>query len=702
MARDAAGAAGLTMTEPSKLADLFPPKSLSDWRAAVEKDLKGTPIDSLATTRLDGIVQRPLYGRDDAVDSARLGVPGLRPFTRGGRATGGWLARQEYDDPRADESRSAITEDLARGVEALWLRLGPRWGTRVLTVADLDQLLSGVDLAAVSVCFEARTDAFGVAASCVALARQRDVPLDVLSGGFGLDPLGTLAATGALSGGLESRLRELADLAVWSGGHTPGMRTALISSRPYHEAGATDVQELAWSLATATDYLRCLIGAGCSLDEAAKQCYFSFPISGDFFGQIAKLRAARLLWGKLITAAGGDEAGAAMELHASTSRFNKAASDPWVNILRATAEVSAAVIGGAQSIACAPFDEPAGCPDAFGRRVARNTQTVLREESHLSRVIDPAGGSWFIERLTLDLAREAWSTFQAIEGQGGFSSVLRRGQVANAIDAVCARRRASIADRGTPLVGVNVFANVEEVVLDRPQPTDRDLEEALQESFEALEHETHRERFLSLAESVRNIDAPAGRLFEATIEAVSEGVDIISVGGVLRHGRPDLHIEPARAWRAGDPWQALRDAADSLTTELGHRPVALLANLGPLSSHIARSTWVQNLLAAAGVTTMHDESFDTVDAAVARYKAAKPELVVVCGSEAVYETMLTDAVKAIKAAGCPLVYVAGRPGAREAELRAEGVTDFFFAGADALSLMEALHEALGGPRDQAS
>ena len=191
-----------------------------------------------------------------------------------------------------------------------------------------------------------------------------------------------------------------------------------------------------------------------------------------------------------------------------------------------------------------------------------------------------------------------------------------------------------------------------------------------------------------------------GSLVDVCIDAVDAGIDHMSLGAVLRHGRPDLHIEPCRAWHAAGPWQALRDESDHIAEERGRRPSALMANLGSLSSHIARSTWTRNLLAAAGIEAIDTESFETAEAAATRWKETEADLAVICGSDATYETMLGEAVDALKAAGCDLLYVSGRLGDKEAELQSAGVVGFLFEGADALSLMEAVHEAVRNTQDE--
>lgn len=677
------------------IAGLFPGKSADDWRARVEKDLKGEAPSSLKTTTLDGIERSPLYTRDDAVQGSQLGFPGLAPFIRGATAANDWKIRQEYDDPRLEVSRAAIAEDLSRGVEALWLRLAPQWGIRVLTVDELDTLLADVDLEEVSVCLEAGHDAFQIAAAFVSLAKRRKCKLKQLRGGFGVDPFGTLASTGAAPGGLNAKMDELADLARWADKNAPSMRSALVSARPYEEAGATDGQQLGWALATSAEYLRRLLEGGLGLDRALRQFYFSLPISGDFFSQVAKLRAARLLWTKLVAASGGDLAGLPLRIHAATSRFNKTDRDPWVNMIRCTSEVTAAVLGGAQSIAVIPFDESIGASDAFARRVARNTQSVLREESHLGRVADPTGGSWYVEQLTDALARRAWSIFQDIEGQGGFARALRRGAIANALSEVSGERRAGVASRRTPIVGVSEFANVEEKAIERHGATPEELEEALQDSFAQLDHTQHRKRFLALAETVHNVEAKPGVLFQECVDAATEGVDLLSLSAVLRHGLADLHIEPARHWRLADSWEALRAGADEQLADRGHRPTALLVNLGPLPSHIARSTWTKNVLAAAGISVIDPDGFAEVYDAVDNWNSSEADLAVICGSDATYRNMLEGTVVALRSEGCDLLYVAGKLGDKEAALRAAGVIDFLYAGQDLVSVMEMLNEVLG-------
>jgi methylmalonyl-CoA mutase len=489
-------------------------------------------------------------------------------------------------------------------------------------------------------------------------------------------------------------LAELRDLAAWCADNAPGLRAANVSSDPYDGGGASAVQELAYTIATGIEYLRQLVGAGSSVDAAARQIGFTYAISGDFFVQVAKLRAARALWAKVVTASGGEPSAAAMQIHARTSQFTTTQLDPWVNMLRVTAECTAAVLGGAQSVATLPFDSAIGAPDELARRVARNTQVVLREESHLDEVADPAGGSWFVEKLTDQLARAAWQEVRAIEAAGGMINALGSGKLVDAIAEVAEGRHKSIAKRKTPIVGVSEFPNVTEELVEREVVSHEDVKRLLRAALDELDVGAHRDSLLTLAREVNDPNRAPGGLTAACVSAAQGGTDMYSLAAVLQHGQPDFHVEPVRQWRAADAWERLRGRSDRSEP----RPTAFLANLGSIPSHKARSTWAQNLLGAAGIGAGTNDGFDKASAIGAAWKESSASLAVVCGSDADYETMLEPAVAALKASGCPLVLVAGRPGGDAPTLREAGVSDFVFVGADVLRVMTDVLDSVGVER----
>jgi methylmalonyl-CoA mutase len=673
--------------------NVFPPVSKSEWIEKVEADLKGASYAGLRSAAPGGPELEPLYTAEDVVGLLDPGLPGIVPYLRGASPLGGWAIRQEYDETRPDVCKEMIRQDAERGVEALWLRLGPRRGCRVLTIDELDELLSAVDLRKASVCVDGGSDALAVASGFLAVAKRRGVGYGELEGGFGFDPIGLLAAEGCIQGGLHARTAELRDLAMWCSNHAPGLRAANVSSDPYDGGGASIVQELAYTIATGIEYLRQLTDAGLSVDAAARQIGFSYAVSSDFFAQVAKLRAARWLWAKVVLSAGGEAGSAAMHIHCRTSRFTKTRLDPWVNMLRVTAECTAAVLGGAQSIATLPFDCVIGSADELARRVARNTQVVLREESHLGKVADPAGGSWFVERLTSDLARAAWDELRSIEAGGGVVQALGSGKMVDAIHGVADEREKILSKRKAALVGVSEFPNLREDAIERASVSDKELQALLKASLESLDLGANRDRLLAVARAVKDEGRAPGALTETCVEATSNGADMYSVATVLQHGQPDFHVEPILQWRESEIWERQRERSDRQEP----RPMAFLANLGPISSHTARATWAQNLLAAVGIDAVTSDGFEAADALAAAWKSSATGLAVICGSDADYETMLEPAVEALKKAGCDLVLVAGRPGERESAIRELGASEFIFVGADVLSVMTRVLDAMGVP-----
>jgi methylmalonyl-CoA mutase len=450
------------------LAAEFPDPTRRQWRQLVEgvlrkagrTDLTDTAAeDALASELQDGLTARPLYTAEDGADDP--GLPGLPPFVRGGRPLGnavtGWDVRQRHAQPVAKRANEAVLADLENGVTSLWLRLGDGG----LPVAGLAEALDGVHLDLAPVVLDAGPEFEAAARTLLALADERGTPV---LGRLGADPLGHAARTGDDAD--PAAAAELADLC--HRGH-PGLRAVTVDALPYHEAGASPAQELGCSLATGVAYLRALTSAGLPVEAALGQLEFRYAATTDQFLTIAKLRAVRRLWARVAQACGAP--GGAQLQHAVTSSVMMTRRDPWVNMLRTTVACLSAGVGGADAVTVLPFDDALGLPDDFARRIARNTSAILMEESHLARVIDPAGGSWYVERLTDDLSRAAWAWFQEIERAGGQAAALRSGLVAERLSSAWEERQADLARRREPITGVSEFPNLAEEPVERePAP----------------------------------------------------------------------------------------------------------------------------------------------------------------------------------------------------------------------------------------
>ncbi|MFB1483868.1 methylmalonyl-CoA mutase family protein [Corallococcus sp. RDP092CA] len=615
----------------------FPPPSVEEWRRLVDKDLKGKPFTVLQSPLEGGLSLQPLYTSQDAPAPAE--PPGVAPYVRGthalGHTEGGWLLCQEYAGPDVGATAEALREDLERGTQGVWLLLDAPLGLEVGDEATLERLLQHVPLERTPVHLEPTSDVLRPASLLLeVLARKAGAAKQALRGGLGIDPIAALARHGAAKVDVARTLAEAAPIVSSLLKDAPGLRALLVSSRPWADAGATSVHELAWTLATGVEYLRELERAGVSPGEAARSMQFALSVGGQFFPEIAKLRAARLLWSKVVAASGGAPESQAMALHARTASATKTRRDPWVNILRGTAESFAAVVAGADSVSTAPFDEPLGTPDEQGRRLARNTQLILRDESSLNRVADPAGGSYYLEQLTGELARAAWAELQRIEALGGLSRAIARGDVARVLTETRAARDKAVRTRKLPIVGVSEFPHLHE--------------------------------------------APVRREARPAAAAREEGA-----------------VAPLQPVRVAEAFEALRDASDRYHAAHGVRPRAFMASLGTVAEHTARSTWVTNVLAVGGIEADEHHGFADASAAAELFAKADTPLAVISGPDALYPEAVPAYVAALKAKGARTVAVAGRPGDHEAAFRAAGVDLFLYAGADLFQLLKTLHQQLG-------
>lgn len=455
------------------LAGEFPTAGREQWRRLVGDVLRRAgrlpddptgPVEFLLTTSTgDGITIQPLYTADDALPPAP--PPGTAPFVRGSRPVGaasGWDVRQRHADPDLDQTRQAVVTDLENGVTSLWLVAGQAG----VPVDALAHVLDGVYLELAPVTLDAGADFVPGAQALLDVYEAKGVPADQVGGNLGADPLAVCARTAA-----QPDLAGAARLAVQVAGGYPNLRTIVVDGLPYHEAGGSDAEELGCAVASGVAYLRALTDAGLDVDAAAAQLEFRLAATADQFLTIAKFRAARRLWARVIEVSGGSAAAGASRQHAVTSWPMMTRRDPWVNMLRTTVACFGAAVGGADAITVLPFDAAIGLSDGFARRIARNTQTILLEESTVAAVADPAGDSWYVERLTDELARAAWAWFTDIERAGGMAAALGSGLVADRVAASWQARSARLAQRTEVIVGVTEFPNREERPLSRrPAP----------------------------------------------------------------------------------------------------------------------------------------------------------------------------------------------------------------------------------------
>ncbi|HEX2075770.1 MAG TPA: methylmalonyl-CoA mutase subunit beta, partial [Geodermatophilus sp.] len=450
----------------------FPAPTRDQWRELVagvlrksgRTDLPDPVEDALRRTVATGVRVAPLYTAEDAGDlPAAVGVPGLVPFVRGARAgvpgqgaPAAWDVRQRHAHPDVAVTKEAIAADLENGVTSLWLVLADG----AIPVDALPEVLSDVYLDLAPVTVQGGLPAAEAFLSLVEGRTDSD-PAIAPGSSLGLDPLSLHATTGR-----EQDLSGLAGVARRAAAH-PGLRTVVVDGTVFHDAGASAVEELGCSLAAGVAYLRALTDGGLSVDEAFGQLEFRYAAGVDQFTTIAGLRVARRLWDRVGEVSGASADVRAQRQHAVTSSVMTTRRDPWVNMLRTTVACFAAGVGGADVVTVQPFDAALGLPDSFSRRIARNTQSLLVEEGHLARVLDPGGGSWYVESLTEDLAQAAWDWFTEIERAGGLVAALSSGLVRDRIAAAWKARQERLAHRTDAITGVSEFPNLGEVLPQR-------------------------------------------------------------------------------------------------------------------------------------------------------------------------------------------------------------------------------------------
>lgn len=447
------------------LAGDFPRPTDAEWEDAVLKVLnRGRPegkelsveqaMKRLTTTTVDGIAIDPLYTREDA--EAELGYPGVAPFTRGTTVKNGdmdaWDVRALHEDPDVSLTKRAVVTDLERGATSVWLRVD----SDAIKIDDLDEVLEGVLLDLAKIDISSREDQVAAAEALLKAFEARGGDKENLSLNLGLDPIGNAALNGGNVdlGGLAEWVKKLDGF--------KNSKPFVVDATVYHNAGAGDVTEIGWAIATGIEYARALIDQGVSPDDAFGAIIFRVSATTDQFATIARLRALRTLWNRVGEELGVSDAKRGARQHAVQSWREITRDDPYVNILRGTISTFGAAVGGAEAITTLPLDTAWGLPSDASRRIARNTQIVLAEESNIGRVNDPAGGSWYVEQLTNALEQAAWGEVQAVEAAGGMAAALKDGRVASELEKVNAERAKRLATRKKPLTGVSEFPNATE------------------------------------------------------------------------------------------------------------------------------------------------------------------------------------------------------------------------------------------------
>lgn len=653
------------MTNDDKLFAEFNPSTYEEWYAEAVKLLKGAPFDKKMYTKTpEGITLKPIYNKEDV--DFDIPLPGSGNYVRGTSADGykknPWKISQEIAASTPEEFNKKVLDALTKGQTSIEIVLDcasscakdadeacgecvGKCGLSVSTAKDFAQALNGVETECVDV--NVHTACAGSAVEAILVASQKGKKL---SGGIYFDPISRLAKKGKLCRSLECAYDDMFAMASYNAKNMPSFGAIGVDTMPYSSAGASAVQELGVAMATAVAYLRAMLERGMDINDAAKQVRFRLSLGSNFFMEIAKIRAARTLWAKVVEEFGGDAEAQKIKLNVRTSKFNKTICDPYVNMLRTTTEAFSGVIGGADSMTVGAFDEVARRPDEFSERIARNQQIILQEECNLTEVIDPAGGSYFVEVLTKTVAEKSWEVFAKIEEEGGMAKALEKGVIQDAIAETDLGRKKLYDTRRKSVVGTNNYANLLEKPLEQVQSCD--VVAARAETVKADKNTT----------AVDLQGAKGAEAFEKLVEAATNGASLSVLKKALCKCDSAIEVKPLNIHRAVEHFEALRSASAEYKAKNGFGPKLFLATMGPLLQHKIRADFIRGFFEVGGFEVIYPNGFETAEAAAQAFSESGAKYAVICSTDATYPELVPAVTKAIKAVKADaVVYMAGVP-----------------------------------------
>ncbi|WP_223591500.1 methylmalonyl-CoA mutase subunit beta [Neobacillus bataviensis] len=554
----------------------FPPKSVQDWGEKAEQTLKGRKIESLQSVTYENIILKPLYSRED--EQIVPEYPGGSDSRRGihplGYVTNEWKVAQRITADTAGELKRKLHESVQKGQTAISFEVR-------------EELCESESFADLYQNYPFALNSKWLQSDFLSKLDSQISEKEKVTGYIANDLISLFAETGIFS---EELLEKWTEDVKYAEKKFPQLRSILINTTPYHNGGANAVQELGIAAATGVFYLQLLIEKGIDLNSITNKMVFQFSIGSNFFMEVAKLRAARVIWDRISELYGAEGDSRKMHIAAETSTFTKTITDSHVNLLRSANEAFAAVLGGVQYLQVSSFDYITGS-SAFSERVARNIQLILKEEAHLQKVIDPAGGSWYIEALTNQLAEKAWSFFQQIDAKGGILEVLKSNWLQQELEAVFEKRNADIQTRKQSIVGTNVYA-------------------ALEENLPNIQSS-------QTSESFGNNDS--------------------------------LEIERIQPRRLSEPFEELRYKAKLIEEKLGSTPSVGMICLGELKQYKARLDFMKGFLAAGGIKAVESKPIFNLEDARQFLIDLETNFVCFCGTNEQYELVGNPILAALKA-----------------------------------------------------
>lgn len=611
----------------AKLFSEFPSITTKEWEDVIQKDLKGADYDKKLIWKTgEGFPAKPYYRSEDLENIDFLDtLPGQFPYIRGDKKEGNsWHIRQDIIVDDIKKANKKALDVLMKGVTSLGFIIDPKFEP---TMDDIEQLCENIYADSVELNFVCFHDSYKVVQHVEKLAKKYNRELDKINGSVDFDPLGQYVFKGKFQVSSDASFDQAKKM-IETAGHLPGFKVITVNGKYFQNAGATIVEELAFSLAQGVNYLTQLTERGLSINEIAPRMKFQFAVGSNYFMEIAKIRAARMLWAQIVHAYGPcSDCKAKMNIHSTTSDWNKTAYDAYVNMLRTTTESMSSIVGGSDSLTVNPFNTIYEQSTEFSERIARNQQLLLKEESYLDKVVDPAAGSYYIENLTNSIVEESWKLFLEIQEKGGFLEAFKAGFIQNTIKETTQKRDLDIATRKEVLLGTNQYPNPTEYKKD-------DLKSSVFEAFDCTEK--------------------------------------------------DAEVETLKMYRGSQAFETLRYQTD-LFAKSNQRPKVFMLTMGNLGMSRARSQFAGNFFACAGYEIIDNNGFKTVEEAANACISEKAEIAVICSSDDEYAEIAPKLYDLLN--DKTILVIAGYPKAILDQLQSKGIKHFIHVRTNVLETL---------------
>lgn len=697
-----------------RLKDDFTPPTYEEWKEVVNVDLKGADFDKkLITKTYENINLNPIYTRKDLENLKFIdNLAGFENYVRGFYAEGylneGWQISQVLNTPDAEIFNEMIKHELERGLDAISFSLDfatqkgldadyaseEEVGKNGLSISGLNSLiraLNGIDITKYPLNIFTGYTSLPFLMLLKAYCNKQNIDSTKIKGCIFADPISCLSAYGKLNISLDKAFDELKLSVEFAEKYFPGVRVIGACGFGYNSAGASAVQELGFVFSSIIEYANKLIDRGLDVQKVFKNIRVTFGISSFYFMEIAKLRAAKILWNNIVKAYGGNPDENKLFIHARTSKYNQTKYDPYVNMLRTTTEAFSAVLGGIDSLHTNAFDEEFNTPDEFSRRIARNTQIILKDESNLVKLIDPAGGSYYVEKLTDEVAALSWAIIQEVEKQGGLIEALKNEFVQNEIKKISDLRIADLAKRKSVLVGTNMYANVKETL---PEKRVFDKKAFIKKRAEFLQKyrvSGNTEKHSAIIDKLGKLsNSVSDELFETGVAAYVEGATLGEVANSLHSGvEESFAVAPLKIYRLAEIFEELRDNAEEFKAKNGYLPKLFLATMGPVKQHKARADFSRGFFEVAGFDVIYPNALNSAAEAVEAFAKSGAKVVVICSTDETYPEIVPAFMQELKKQNIEgYVVLAGYPKEQVEAHKESGVNDFIYLGCDAYTLLK--------------